>query len=245
MWWHTVTHGRGSEGGNWRMEWVASTLHTTSEHDVSSISTTDAHTSAASSRLNWCPQADLNVLVRFAERQNLVYTRVPLHFSWPLAVVQWCIRQILWIQNWGKICHSLFLQNNITTIWNNNINISFFPLPILYEDKGNFKIYPLSKSLYWHFFCSALFGKRVLVVSILVSLVQHVVMQLIRNVIYFFFFLVTWSFTIIINSNLIGPIPEIFSYRRFSYVFLRPIPLPSRYTRAWTLICTHLQPGGS
>ena len=53
MWWHTVTHGRGSEGGNWRMEWVASTLHTTSEHGVSSITTADAHTSAASSRLNW------------------------------------------------------------------------------------------------------------------------------------------------------------------------------------------------
>jgi len=35
MWWHTVTHGRGSEGKNWWMEWVASTLHTTSEHCVS------------------------------------------------------------------------------------------------------------------------------------------------------------------------------------------------------------------
>ena len=30
------------------MEWVASTLHTTSEHGVSSITTADAHTSAAS-----------------------------------------------------------------------------------------------------------------------------------------------------------------------------------------------------
>jgi hypothetical protein len=30
--------------------------HTTSEHGVSSISTADAHTSAASSRLNWCPR---------------------------------------------------------------------------------------------------------------------------------------------------------------------------------------------
>jgi hypothetical protein len=56
MWWHTVTHGRGSEGGNWRMEWVASTLLTTSEHGVSSITTADAHTSAASSRLNWRPR---------------------------------------------------------------------------------------------------------------------------------------------------------------------------------------------
>jgi len=42
--------------GNWRMEWVASTLHTTSEHVVSSITTADAHTSAASSRLNWRPR---------------------------------------------------------------------------------------------------------------------------------------------------------------------------------------------
>jgi len=42
--------------GNWRMEWVASTLHTTSEHCVSSITTADAHTSAASSRPNWRPR---------------------------------------------------------------------------------------------------------------------------------------------------------------------------------------------
>jgi len=55
MWWHTVTHGRRSEGWNWRMEWVVSTLHTTPEHGVSSITTADAHTSAANSRLNWRP----------------------------------------------------------------------------------------------------------------------------------------------------------------------------------------------
>jgi hypothetical protein len=39
MWWHTVTHGRGSE----------------EETGVSSITTADAHTSAASRRLNWRP----------------------------------------------------------------------------------------------------------------------------------------------------------------------------------------------
>jgi len=38
------------------MEWVASTLQATSKHCVSSITTLDAHTSAASSRLNWCPR---------------------------------------------------------------------------------------------------------------------------------------------------------------------------------------------
>ena len=52
MRWHTVTQWRGSEEGNWRMQWVAITLHTTSEHAVSSMTTADAHTSVASSRLN-------------------------------------------------------------------------------------------------------------------------------------------------------------------------------------------------
>ena len=56
--WNVMAHGDAQEGkwkGNWRMEWVANTLHTTSEHGVSSITTADAHTSAASSRLNWHP----------------------------------------------------------------------------------------------------------------------------------------------------------------------------------------------
>ena len=51
-----MSHGDAREGkwrGNWRVEWVASTLHTTSEHGVSSITNADAHNSAASSRLNW------------------------------------------------------------------------------------------------------------------------------------------------------------------------------------------------
>jgi len=37
------------------MEWVASTLHATSENGVPSITTADAHTSADSSRQNWRP----------------------------------------------------------------------------------------------------------------------------------------------------------------------------------------------
>jgi len=45
----------GKWRGNWRMEWVASTLYTTSELGVSSITIADAHTSAASSQLNWHP----------------------------------------------------------------------------------------------------------------------------------------------------------------------------------------------
>jgi hypothetical protein len=53
-----MEHGDPREGkwrGDWRMEWLASTLHSTSEHDVSSITTADAHKIAASSRLNLHP----------------------------------------------------------------------------------------------------------------------------------------------------------------------------------------------
>jgi len=57
--WNVMAHGDAREGkwrGNLRMEWVASTLHTTSEHGVSSIPTADAHSSAASSQLKWRPR---------------------------------------------------------------------------------------------------------------------------------------------------------------------------------------------
>ena len=57
--WNVMAHGDAQEGKwrrNRRMQWVASTLHTTSEHGVSSITIADAHTSAASSRPNWRPR---------------------------------------------------------------------------------------------------------------------------------------------------------------------------------------------
>jgi len=82
--WNVMAHSDEREGkwrGNWRMVWVASILRTTSEHGVSSITTADAHTWAASSRLNWRHPADLNGLVRFAERRNLVSARVPSRFK--------------------------------------------------------------------------------------------------------------------------------------------------------------------
>jgi hypothetical protein len=85
--WNVMAHGEAREGKwreNWRMEWVSSTFHSTSEHGVSSITTittADTHTSAASSRLNWRHPADLKGLVRFDERRNLVSARVPSHFK--------------------------------------------------------------------------------------------------------------------------------------------------------------------
>ena len=56
--WNAMAHRDAGERKwrrNWRMEWVTSTLHTSSEHGVSSITTADAHNSAASSRPNWRP----------------------------------------------------------------------------------------------------------------------------------------------------------------------------------------------
>jgi len=53
---NVMEQGDAREGkwrGNRRLDWVARTLHTTSEHGVSIITTADGHTSVASSRLNW------------------------------------------------------------------------------------------------------------------------------------------------------------------------------------------------
>jgi len=70
------------------MEWVASTLHTTSENGVSSITTTDAAHLGCQQSTELTPPADLNGLLRFAERRNLVSARVPSHFNWPLQTLQ-------------------------------------------------------------------------------------------------------------------------------------------------------------
>jgi len=78
-----MAHGDAQEGkwrGNWQIEWVASTLHTTSEHGVSSITTADAHTSAAGSRLNWCSRR-FKWTRTFRRKMNLVSAHVPSHFK--------------------------------------------------------------------------------------------------------------------------------------------------------------------
>ena len=79
-----MAHGDAREEnwrGNWRMQWVASTLHNTSEHGVSSITTANAHTPAASSRLNWRPTADLNRLVRFVRKTKSCFCACAITFQ--------------------------------------------------------------------------------------------------------------------------------------------------------------------
>jgi len=82
------------------MDWVASTLHTTSEHGVSSITTADAHTSVASSRLNWRP-CRFKWTRPFRERRNLVSARVLSRFKQPY------LRKCLQVLK-GKYCRGQF-----------------------------------------------------------------------------------------------------------------------------------------
>ena len=124
--WNVMTHGEAREGkwrGNRPMEWVASTLHTTSEHDLSSITTADAHTSAASSRLNWRPPADLNGLACFAERQSLVSARVPSHFNWPVPGMSKTFR--CWINTYGYFSLDANNLRNKNVVENKTACISF------------------------------------------------------------------------------------------------------------------------
>ena len=79
-----MAHGDAREE-KWRgkcgMHWVASTLHTTSEYGVSSITTADVHNSTASSQLKWRPPVDLNVLDRLAAKMKSRFCDVPSHFK--------------------------------------------------------------------------------------------------------------------------------------------------------------------
>ena len=61
------------------MEWVASTLHTTTEHGVSLLQL--MHTPRLPVVDSTDAPADLNGIVRFAETGNLVSARVPSHFK--------------------------------------------------------------------------------------------------------------------------------------------------------------------
>ena len=60
------------------MEWVASTLHTTSEHGVSTITTADA------AHLGWpaVDRADLNGLVRYARKTKSGFCACDVIFKW-------------------------------------------------------------------------------------------------------------------------------------------------------------------
>ena len=78
-----MAHGDAREGkwrGNGRMEWIVTTLHTTSGHGVSSITNADAHISAASSRLNWRPRRYIWTRP-FSQKDEILFMSVCHHIS--------------------------------------------------------------------------------------------------------------------------------------------------------------------
>ena len=104
--WNGMAHGAAQEGkwrGNWRMVWVANTLHTTSERGVSSITTADAYTSAASSRMNWRPR---RFKLSRPFRRKTKYGFCVCAITFQLAstqkkiLVSWSIRAIWWNYFW-------------------------------------------------------------------------------------------------------------------------------------------------
>ena len=100
--WNVMAHGDTREGkwrGNWWMEWVVSTLHTTSEHGVSSITTADAHTSAASSRLNWYPRR-FKWIRQFRRKTKSGFCACAITFQ---TQSTWCDGKQAGVQRWDSV----------------------------------------------------------------------------------------------------------------------------------------------
>ena len=83
MWWHTVTHGRGSEGET--DEWSGCPVPFTLSRNMVYPALLPLMRTPRLPVIDWTDApVDLNVFVRFAEWRNLVSARVPSHFNWPL-----------------------------------------------------------------------------------------------------------------------------------------------------------------
>jgi hypothetical protein len=80
MWWHTVTHGRGSEGETG--EWSGLPVPFTLPRNMVCPALLPLMRTPRLPVVDWTDApADLSGLVRFAERRNLVSARVLLHFN--------------------------------------------------------------------------------------------------------------------------------------------------------------------
>jgi len=125
-----MAHGDTRVGkwrGNWRMQWVASTLHTTSEHVLSSITTADAHTSAASSRLNWRP-CRFKWTRPFRPKDEIWFLRVCHHIStgpYSLNFILLCSNPL---RAWKTLRSFLSLLLNVRTCWD-CLNLNMKPRP--------------------------------------------------------------------------------------------------------------------
>jgi len=128
-----MAHGDAREGtwrGNWRMQWVASTLHTTSEHGASSITTADAHTSAVSSRLNWRPRR-FKWTRPFRRKTKSGFCACPITFQLAsttrsfMTLTRHCIRYLMIRRILFQVTFCNSVQKSISSIrWRVNISLS-------------------------------------------------------------------------------------------------------------------------
>jgi hypothetical protein len=82
MWWHTVTHGRGTEGET--SEWSGWPYYFTLPRNMVYPALLPLMRTPRLPVVDWTDApADFNGLVRFAERRILVSARVSSHINWP------------------------------------------------------------------------------------------------------------------------------------------------------------------
>jgi len=97
MWWYTLTHGRGGEAETG--EWSGYPVPFTLPRNMVYPALLPLMYTTRLSVVDWTDApADLNGLVRFAERRNLVSARVPSHFNWPIPIEQgkWRVIDSAW-----------------------------------------------------------------------------------------------------------------------------------------------------
>jgi len=103
--WNLMAHGDAREGkwrGNWRMEWVGSTL--TLPRKVVYPALLPLMRTPRLPAVDWIDApADLNGLVRFGERRNLVSAHVPSHFKRTILIsVKGWVGAIVRSQGWSQ-----------------------------------------------------------------------------------------------------------------------------------------------
>ena len=106
--------------------------HTTSKHGVSSITNADAHTSAASSRLNWCPRRfkwtrpfQRKMKAGFCachHVSNAVYIALIYRYVRPSWLLQWIF---LSAALWGRVVRKIIARfHSIKLLPNSKVNTS-------------------------------------------------------------------------------------------------------------------------
>ena len=123
-----MAHSDAREGmwrGNWRMEWVASTLDTISEHGVSSITTADAHNSAASSRLNWRPRR-FKWTRPFRWKTKSGFCACAITFQTQSTAVMYVLFGLTTCTAYGTQLQIMFVVNQ-TSLFNNKHNLFSMP----------------------------------------------------------------------------------------------------------------------